>query len=263
MAALTVACVILFLGMVQPVRADLSGITVQAAPDTLFANSGQTATVTAIVTGDSISGVVVTFSLSPPNLGNVTPETATTDINGQVTATWTASAGTVFGTGMLTVTDGTSTGTGTAPITLTAGSLTTITVTPNPVMVTVGTTQPFTATGQDLYHNAVPITPTWTTNVGMTPTNKANGLTATVVFTAQTNPAPVTGAITATYTGISGTAVVKVVPGAVATVTVSPDPVTVTVGTTRPFTATGQDLYHNAVPITPTWTTNVGVTPTK
>ena len=44
----------------------------------------------------------------------------------------------------------------------------------------------------------------------------------------------------------------------VTTITVSPSPVTLTVGANQTFTANGYDLYGSLFPITPTWTTNGG-----
>ncbi len=44
----------------------------------------------------------------------------------------------------------------------------------------------------------------------------------------------------------------------VTTITVSPSPVTLTVGANQTFNANGYDLYGNPLPVTPIWTTNGG-----
>ncbi len=50
-----------------------------------------------------------------------------------------------------------------------------------------------------------------------------------------------------------------IVAGPLDAITVAPNPVTLAVGATQAFTATGQDAFGNPVPITPTWTTNAGM----
>jgi hypothetical protein len=129
-----------------------------------------------------------------------------------------------------------------------AGPLASITVTPNPAAVTVGATQTFTATGADAFGNPVSISPTWSTNAGTMTDN---------VLTAQTTPA--TGRyVTATVGSISGSAVVNVVAGPLASITVTPNPATVFIGATQAFSASGADAFGNAVTISPTWSTNAG-----
>ncbi len=233
-----------------------STVTPGASPASIIANGTLTSTIAATIS-DELSqpvadGTLVTFTTSLGSFPSA-PYVRTTE-GGMVTATLTSS--TRMGTATITISAASAFSNTT--VQFIAGDPTTITVLLNPAVVTVGTTRAFTATGQDLYHNPVMITPTWTTNVGPRPMSVMNGLTATAIFTAQTQPAPARGVITATYRGRSGTAIINIVPGTVATLTVSPDPVTVTAGTTRSFTATGQDLYHNAVLITPTWSSNVG-----
>jgi hypothetical protein len=65
-------------------------------------------------------------------------------------------------------------------------------------------------------------------------------------------------AVTATSGSISGTARVIVSPGALATITVSPDSVTLDGGATQQFTAIGKDSYGNVVAIEPAWEASVG-----
>ncbi|MBK8051077.1 MAG: hypothetical protein IPK16_30650 [Anaerolineales bacterium] len=79
------------------------------------------------------------------------------------------------------------------------------------------------------------------------------------VLTALATPA--TGRrVTATVDAISGAALVEVVAPAalLAAIDVAPNPVTVTVGATQAFTATGWDSLGNPVVITPIWSTDAG-----
>jgi hypothetical protein len=244
LAALTVACVILFLGTVQPARAELTGITVQAAPNTLIAKSEQTATITAIVTGNPVSDVVVTFSLSADNLGSVMPQTTTTDINGQVTATWTA--GTVVGSGTLYVTDGVITEG--APVTLTVGAATTVTLAPASAVITAGQSMVYATTATDTYGNSWDATST----AGYTITPAAGGSWNNNVYTSQfASPTPWT--ITGTVDTLPGTATLTVNAAAPQTVTVQVNPATQIArsGTTSAITVTVVDTYTNLVPGVP------------
>lgn len=137
--------------------------------------------------------------------------------------------------------------TGTHTITVT-GPLASIAVTPDPVTVTVGMTQTFTAAGADGLGNLVSISPTWSSDAGLMAGN---------ILTAQTTPAS-SKYVTATVEGVSGTAIINVVAGPLATIMVTPNSVTVTVGTTQTFSTLGRDAFGNAVPIAPTWTTDAG-----
>ena len=57
---------------------------------------------------------------------------------------------------------------------------------------------------------------------------------------------------------VSGTASIALTAGALTTITVAPNFITVTAAATTTFSATGTDVYSNVVSITPTWTTNGG-----
>ena len=137
---------------------------------------------------------------------------------------------------------------GTAVVNVMAGPLVNIMVTPNPVTVTVGMTQTLTTTGADAFGNSMPISPIWSTDAGT--------MTGTVL-TAQTTPASGRH-ITATVGSIRGTASVNIIAGSLYSVVVTPRPVTLTVGVTRTFTASGADAFGNSVSISPTWSTDAG-----
>jgi hypothetical protein len=73
------------------------------------------------------------------------------------------------------------------------------------------------------------------------------------MFTAGTLPGTYTNTVKATSGGISGTATLTVTIGALATITVTPNPATLAIGATQQFTAVGKDASGNVVAITPTW----------
>jgi hypothetical protein len=167
---------------------------------------------------------------------------------GSVNATGFFTAQTIPGTGTVTATNGTINVS--ATVTIIPGPVNHITVTPNPATVTVGDSQLFNATAYDSYNNVITnATFTWTTTVG--------SVNAIGLFTAQTTPA--TGIVTATSGTVNGSATVNIILGAIDHITVTPDPVTMTVGGTQQFSATAYDLYNNVIPgVNFIWTTNVG-----
>ncbi len=233
-------------------------ITVQVVPNTLVANSGMTAAITATVydiTGDVVDGANLTGSITPGR-GSV-GIFPSTDLSGTATSTWTATAGsTTTGTGVIQVITGTVSGS--APITLTTGSPFTVTLLANPTNLTVGSSSALTATVVDQYQNPVAdgTIVTFTSDIGtvLSPGLTANGVATSSITSTQAG----TAHITATAGAIAGSAVVDVIAGPLNSIAVSPNPATVTAGATQSFQASGFDQYNNAVPITPTWTTNGG-----
>jgi len=133
---------------------------------------------------------------------------------------------------------------------LSHGTLTRIEVTPGSVELRVGETRRFTARGYDSSGNEVPVSPAWNASGGT--------ITSSGVYTATT-----VGSFTVTAaepgSGITGTAVVRVVPGDLARIEVTPDSVNLHVGDTLRFTAAGYDAKGDAVAITPAWTATGGV----
>ena len=185
---------------------------------------------------------------------------AVTNLVGQRYAV-TAGGGTVNSSGLFTApsTPGTSTVTvtcggltATATITVTAGPLATITVTPNPTLA-IGATQQFTAVGRDAFNNVVAITPVWSTTNPPGTINASTGL-----FTAGNTPGTFNASVRATSGTIFGTANVIVIAGPLATITVTPNPDTLAVRTSRTFTAVGRDAAGNVVAINPTWSVTNG-----
>jgi hypothetical protein len=138
---------------------------------------------------------------------------------------------------------------GFASVSVTSGALATITVTPTPVSVGTNATVQFTAVGRDANSNIVPIPSlTWSVvTVAAGTINSNSGL-----FTASAATGTYNNAVRATSGSIFGSATVTVTsPGALTTITVTPNPATVAVGATQQFTASGQDATGAFVAIPP------------
>ena len=134
------------------------------------------------------------------------------------------------------------------------GALALITVTPN-VTLAPTATQQFTAVGTDADGIVVDITPVWSVIAG------GGTINASGLFTAGNTPGVYNATVQAASGGLSGTANVTVVIGALATIVVTPNPDTLLTGATQQFTAVGKDAGNNTVAITPVWTvTNSGGT---
>ena len=136
----------------------------------------------------------------------------------------------------------------TATVIVTPGPVATITVTPNPATMPIGATQQYTAVGKDAFGNVTPITPVWSVVLGGGTINASTGL-----FTAGNSPGTFTNTVKATSGTISGTATAIITAGPLASIAVTPNPVTMLVNTTQQFTAVGLDAAGNVVAITPVW----------
>jgi Ice-binding-like len=233
--------------------------TVQASNNTIRG------TATVIVTTGPLASFVVT-----PNpatmIGGATQQFVAVgkDAGGNVlpiASTWSVVAlgGTIDGGGLFTAgaTLGTFTNTvkatsgtmsGTATVIVTVGSLATITVTPNPATMTVSATQQFTAVGKDVAGNTVAITPTWAAVALGGTIDATSGM-----FTAGVVSGTFTNTIRATSGAISGFATVIITTGPLASITVTPNPVTLPASTTQQFVAVGRDANGNVFVISPTW----------
>ena len=78
------------------------------------------------------------------------------------------------------------------------------------------------------------------------------------MFVAGTTLGTFTNTVTATSGSLSGTATVIVTAGPLATITVTPNPVSLVISTTQQYTAVGKDVGGNVVAITPTWSVVAG-----
>lgn len=181
------------------------------------------------------------------------------------TVTWTSSStatATISATGLATgVAAGSSTITaslsgvsGTAALTVTASAptISSIAVTPATPSITAGSTQQFTATAT--YSNGttgnVTSTATWTSSKTSVATISSAGLATGVAAGSST--------ITASVSGVSGTAVLTVTAAAITSIAVTPNPASFASDATLQFTATA--TYNNGttadVSSTATWTSS-------
>jgi hypothetical protein len=137
---------------------------------------------------------------------------------------------------------------GTATVTVTAGALATIEVTPDPATLAIGDTQQFTAVGKDVGGNVVPINPTWATVAGGGSVDLSTGL-----FTAGNSTGTYTNTVRASVGSVAGFATVLVTSGPLATIEVTPNPVSLRTNGTQRFVAVGKDGSGNVFVINPVW----------
>jgi hypothetical protein len=133
---------------------------------------------------------------------------------------------------------------------VTSGPLATITVTPNPSNLQANGTQQFTAVGQDAGGNILAITPAWSVVNGGGSINGSTGF-----FTAGSTAGTFGNTVKATSGTVSGTAtvIVSAIPPVLATITVTPNPVTMQSNNVQQFNAVGRDGNGNIFPISPVW----------
>lgn len=222
---------------VTVIAGPLASITVTPTPTTLAINGTQQFT----AVGKDAGGNTVAISPVWSAAGG-----------GSISSTGLFTAGTLPGTFANTVMATSGGIAGHATVTVNAGPLATISVTPNPSLLVVGATQQLTAVGRDASGNPVPITPVWSVVAG------GGTVSASGLFTAGGTPGTFVNTARATAGGISGTATVNVTSGALATITVTPNPASMSVGATRQFTAVGRDAGGNVVQFTPTWSVVAG-----
>jgi hypothetical protein len=178
----------------------------------------------------------------------VTPAWSVVNGGGAITSDGLFTAGDSVGTFENTVVATTGTVTSSSTVIVTAGGLASITVTPDTVRLAIGSTQQFLAVGKDAHGNVVDIpNRVWSVASGRGTIDTAGMLNA------GTTAGAFAHSVTATSGSISGTASVTVLPGLLASITVSPPSSSLAIGAQQTFTAVGYDDYDNIVPITPTW----------
>jgi Ice-binding-like len=211
----------------------LATITITPSPDTMIVSATQQFTA---VGHDSAGNVI---AMAP--VWSVANGGGTIGTDGQFTAGTTPGsyAGTVEATsGAIS---------STATVVVTAGPLAMITVSPTPATMAITDTQQFTAVGTDVGGNVVAISPTWTVVAG----GGAVGLTG--LFTAGALTGTYTNTVRASSAGIAGFATAIITSGPLATITVTPNPVSVQANTGQQFLAVGKDASNNVFLITPVW----------
>ena len=133
-----------------------------------------------------------------------------------------------------------------------AGDLSTLSVSPNPTTLAINGTRQFTATGADFSGASVTVSPTWTVVSG------GGSISGSGVFTAGTVPGSFASTVQATSGGKTATATVIVTVGPLASIVLTPTPVSLATGGTQQYTAVGHDVAGNIVAITPTWSVIAG-----
>jgi hypothetical protein len=188
--------------------------------------------------------------------GNTLTENPTwTLVNGggAITSAGMFTAGDSIGTFTNTIVATIGSVTSTSTIVVSAGGLASITVSPDTITLSVGATHQYTAIGHDAHGHIVPISArVWSA------AEAAGTVDTSGMFTASTVTGTTTLAVTATSGSISGSARVIVSAGELATITISPESVTLDGGATQQFTAVGKDSYGNVAAIAPTWQASMG-----
>ena len=131
--------------------------------------------------------------------------------------------------------------------------ITSLTVAPASATLAPGGTQQFTVLTKDANGKTITgTTPTWSVVAG------GGTISATGLFTAGTTAGTYTNTVAVTCSGVTSFATVIVTPGALATITVTPNPGTMPINTTLQYTAVGRDANNNVVAIVPVWSVTAG-----
>lgn len=210
------------------------------------------------------SAIVITSPGGTTGVGGTIQFSATvTDANGHtiaVTPTWSVAngGGTITSDGLFTAGDSAGvfvntivatagSASSTSTVTVTAGPLASITISPETVTVAVGASQHFVAVGKDAHGNVVAIPDRiWSVTTG-------GAIDTSGTYTAGLTPGAFPGTIHVMSGSICANASVVITTGPLATITITPSPVTLAIGATQQFTAVGKDAHNNVVAITPVW----------
>jgi hypothetical protein len=130
---------------------------------------------------------------------------------------------------------------------------TSLTVSPTTATLAPGGQQQFTAVAKASNGSILNVTPTWSVVAG------GGTITQTGLFTAGTTAGTFTNTVSVTCSGITVTATIIVTPGALFSITVTPNPGTMPINTSLTYTAVGKDANGNVIsPFTPTWSVTAG-----
>ena len=270
---------------ITPVWSVAAGGTISAAGSFTAGNVPGTYANSIKATVGSLSGTATVVVISgPATTLTITPATTTLSIAGTQqytvvvkdaggsvvpgTPVWTAqvgvgtisasglfSAGNLAGTFPTAITASLAGLTGTASVTITGGALATVVVTPNPSVLAAGAVQQFNATGRDINNNTVPFTAFWSVQALGGTIDSVGKFTAGTVAGVYANTIRACSTLACPVGSLSGFATVTVTAGALASLTVTPNPVTVGTGARVQFTAIGRDASGNVIPVVPipTW----------
>lgn len=212
----------------------LVSISVTRNPDTLAINSSRQFRAVATYASGATADISPTWSVAASG-------------GGAISTSGVFTAGTAPGTFANKVTATMGGISGTATVTVIAGPAASIVVTPNPQSLPAGGTQQFTAVIRDASNNILTVSPNWSVAAGGGSTN------TTGMFTAGTVAGTFTNTVVASVGNVSGSATVTVTTGALASITVTPNPQVLAQGATQQYTAVGRDANGNVVSFTPTW----------
>lgn len=245
------------------VMAQLNGVTgsasltVTAAPLTISSITIKPANLSVTIGATQQFQAVATYS--DGTTGDVTSKTTWASSNTSAATISASGVATALAAGSATITgtDGTVSATTTLAVTAsTARTLSSISVTPASASIKVGATQQFTATGTYSDGTTANITSsvTWSSSATTVAAINAAGLA--------TGAAAGSATITATLSGVSGKASVAVAsstpPPTLSSIAVTPASVSIKVGATQQFTATGTYSDGTTANITTavTWTSS-------
>ena len=226
-----------------------ANIKVSADPATLTADGSSTSAVTAQVTdanGNPVAGAEVSFATTA---GAIAPATATTDANGEATATLTAG----IAVGTATVTASTNGVSDSVDVTFVAGPAANVAVSAEPTTLPADGSSTSTITAAVTDANGNPVagqSVSFATTLGnvapATGTTDANGM-ATATLTAASGPG--TATVSATAGDASGSATVEFIASGPASVSVSADPTTLIADGASTSTISAQVTDANANPV--------------
>ena len=239
---------------VQFVAGAPATVTVTAAPATV--NPGNDTTLTAVVVdsnGNALVGETVNFGVPTNNTGgSLGIVSATTNVNGEASVTYTA--GSTPGTDIVKATVASNGASGTTPVVVNATSVVvgSITVEAGASSLTADNASStlIRATVADTSSEPAPgVTVTFATTLGTftTSTSVMTDAAGIAEATLKTGTTVGTAAVTATASGFSGRVSVQFVAGAPATVAVTAAPATVNPSGTSTITATVVDATGNPV----------------
>ena len=222
-------------------------LTVAAAPKTLTAIAITPGTANILAKATQQFTAIATYSDN--STANVTTTVAWTTSNASVATINSAGLATGVASGSATVTGTLSGVSGSAnlAVTVPAATLASIAVTPATATIAAKATQQFAATGTYSDGSTANITSTvsWTTSSAAVATVSASGLATGVAAGSAT--------VTASLSGVTGTATLTVTP-ILTSISVSPATPSIAVGATQQFAATGTYSDGSTQPVTATWT---------
>ena len=194
-----------------------------------------------------VIGDAVQFSANVEDLyGNAVPgANITWSVNGGIgiiSDTGLFTAGLVAGTGTVEASCGGMVGV--AAVTVLPGELDNIIITPDEFSLAVGAVKVLHAQGYDAHWNAIPgLSYVWLSTVGNVTPTSAEGEYA--VFSAGLTAG--TGTVSAASGGLTASALVAVLPGAVSSIVLSPASPSLVAGATQSFAATALDVFGNEI----------------